>query len=357
MRGRYLIVLLSALGLLLAASPLVAGVATSRPLDETVKRLAGSWEYRDDDMSIGGRIYHGWGRPNYSVVFDVRGWDWFVANVGISDRSGDVSALIVRVNGEFAGRYSVKKGQKATPVRIALTGKETLGLEMDRMLALGEPMLIRGNTPAPIGGQQPSASATGNPGYLISIDPKSIQKLAEDLRKNLSRDPGLSGTSVQLAVSSFRLVTGIPGCNLDDAVAVNVREDLSGALVNVEPPAFRLIERAQLDKVLSELKLPQTGLIDSATAQKLGKMVQAQAVLIGSISDRGPGREVVINARLINTQTGECSVAAQVSMRRYVPQEVVVEVPRSSGDESSPVGDILGSVLEDALRGKLQLSP
>ncbi|HUU44872.1 MAG TPA: hypothetical protein VM118_03995, partial [Acidobacteriota bacterium] len=84
MRGRYLIVLLSALGLLLAASPLVAGVATSRPLDETVKRLAGSWEYRDDDMSIGGRIYHGWGRPNYSVVFDVRGWDWFVANVGIS---------------------------------------------------------------------------------------------------------------------------------------------------------------------------------------------------------------------------------------------------------------------------------
>jgi len=356
MRRLYLIASFLALGLAVTNTPLAAGAATSRPLDETVKRLAGSWDYFDDDVSIGGRIYHGWGRPRTSVVFDVRGWDWLVANVGIDDRWGDVGALIVTVNGEFAGRYPVKRGQKATPFRIALTKKETLGLQMDRSVVLGEPKLIQGGPPAPPGGQQSSATATGGPTYLVSIDPQSVQKLAQDLRKNLSRDPGLTGRSVQLAVSSFRLVTGIPGYDLDNAVAENVREDLSSALVNVEPPAFRLVERAQLDKVLSELKLPETGLIDSAKAQQLGKMVQAQAVLIGSISDRGQGKEVVINARLINTQTGECSVAAQVSMRRYVPQEVVAEQPRSPEEEPSPVGDILGGVLEDALRGRLQMT-
>jgi TolB-like protein len=356
MKRSYLIVLFLALGLAVTNIPSAAGGATSRPLDETVKRLAGSWDYFDDDVSIGGRIYHGWGRPMNSVVFDVRGWDWFVANVGMDDRWGDVGALIVTVNGEFVGRYPVKRGQKATPFRIALTKKETLGLQMDQSVVLGEPKLIQGSTSSSPGGQESSTPTTGGPTYLVSIDPQSVQKLAQELRRNLSRDPGLTGRSVQLAVSSFRLVTGISGYSLDNAVAENVREDLSSALVNVEAPAFRLVERTQLDKVLAELKLPQTGLIDSATAQQLGRMVQAQAVLIGSISDRGQGKEVVINARLINTQTGECSVAAQVSMRRYVPQEVVAEEPPSAEGESSPVGDILGGILEDAIRGKLQLT-
>jgi hypothetical protein len=344
------------LAVLLLTATSAALAATERPLDETVKQLQGFWEYSDEEVSIGGRIYRGWGRPHDSVQFDVRGFDWFVARLGCDDRWGGTGALIVATDGEHVGRYPVKKGQKATLLRIRLTGKQTMDLTQDRLVVLGEPKLIKGAIPGAPGDAPPPVAGSAGATYMLSIDPQAVQKLAQELRKSLDGDPALKGKSVQTAVASFLLIPGIPGYVLDKAVADNVREDLSSALLNVQPRAFRLVERGQLDKVLKELGLPQTGLVDSATAIKLGKMVQAQAVLIGSVSDRGPGSSVVINARLINTATGECNVAAQVIMKRFVPQEPEAVAADSTEDpeQGSPFGDILGGVLGDALRDRLE---
>jgi len=65
---------------------------------------------------------------------------------------------------------------------------------------------------------------------------------------------------------------------------------------------FDLVERERLDKVIGELQLGQTGLLDENTAAKVGKMVQAQALVVGTVSEAGA--DFLVNARLVGTENG-----------------------------------------------------
>jgi TolB-like protein len=71
---------------------------------------------------------------------------------------------------------------------------------------------------------------------------------------------------------------------------------------------FKVIERQLLNKVITEQKLSLTGIIDPASAQKLGKLLGVDAICSGSVSDLG--KSLKINARLINTETGEVFAVA-----------------------------------------------
>ena len=71
-----------------------------------------------------------------------------------------------------------------------------------------------------------------------------------------------------------------------------------------ESTEVNLVERAQLDKVLEELKLQDTGLTDIAGAQKVGKLCNAQYVLTGA-SEAVPGDRLQISVRLIGVEDGK----------------------------------------------------
>ncbi|MCK9195519.1 MAG: hypothetical protein M0P16_00885 [Syntrophales bacterium] len=58
---------------------------------------------------------------------------------------------------------------------------------------------------------------------------------------------------------------------------------ISGVTIDGNP-YFNLVDRVMLDKAISEMKLSTSGLIEPATAVKLGKMVQAQGIYTGSVS-------------------------------------------------------------------------
>jgi formylglycine-generating enzyme required for sulfatase activity/TolB-like protein len=75
---------------------------------------------------------------------------------------------------------------------------------------------------------------------------------------------------------------------------------------------FKVIERQLLNKIITEQKLSLTGIIDPASAQKLGKLLGVDAIAAGSISDLSKTLE--INARLISTETGEVFSAASVEI-------------------------------------------
>ena len=62
-----------------------------------------------------------------------------------------------------------------------------------------------------------------------------------------------------------------------------VYDYLFNALVNQR--RFELVERQQLETVLQELKLSQTELVDPATAAKIGKLVAAEGILMGAVSE------------------------------------------------------------------------
>ena len=66
---------------------------------------------------------------------------------------------------------------------------------------------------------------------------------------------------------------------------------------------FRVVERAQIEKVVEELRFGLSGLVDPATAQELGRILGARYV-IGGGYQRFAGM-LRIDARRIDTASGE----------------------------------------------------
>ncbi len=82
---------------------------------------------------------------------------------------------------------------------------------------------------------------------------------------------------------------------------------------------MRLIERERMDAILKEQELSATGLTDSNRAIKLGKLLNVDAVMLGSIasvsSAHSPDKTlaVVMSARVISVNTGEILSTAQTT--------------------------------------------
>jgi TolB-like protein len=69
-----------------------------------------------------------------------------------------------------------------------------------------------------------------------------------------------------------------------------------------------LVERARLGAVLGELKLAQMGAVDVSKAAEVGRLADAQALVIGSVSDAGD--RFLVDARIVAAETGETLAVA-----------------------------------------------
>ncbi len=63
-----------------------------------------------------------------------------------------------------------------------------------------------------------------------------------------------------------------------------------------------VVERAQLDKVMRELKLGTSGLMDDATVKSIGKLLGVEAIVTGTLSQVGP--ETEIHSRMVRVEDG-----------------------------------------------------
>jgi TolB-like protein len=101
----------------------------------------------------------------------------------------------------------------------------------------------------------------------------------------------------------------------------------------VAPGSLEVVERSMLDKVLAEIKLGQTGIIDSATARHLGKVAGADAIVTGTVTELRTS--IVVNCRLFDAQTGLIFAAAQTTVIKdadvmtllYQPEPGTAAVP------------------------------
>lgn len=111
-----------------------------------------------------------------------------------------------------------------------------------------------------------------------------------------------------------------------DKLGLAASDELTTQLVNTG--AFSVIERAQINAILAEQHLDLSGAVDPSTAVKVGKLLGAQAVLLGSITrfsitrkSAGIGpfsaslsqAESSLDVRVVNTTTGEIMVVAEGS--------------------------------------------
>jgi TolB-like protein len=129
-----------------------------------------------------------------------------------------------------------------------------------------------------------------------------VRRLSDMLSAGLGKLPG-AGRYQRLAVLPF--VDVGPEAKKRELGAV-VTAELSGDLRQFH--GLLLVERERLGAILAEVKLGEMGLVDPKDAPKLGKLADAQALVVGSVADAGD--RFLVNARIISTETGEALASA-----------------------------------------------
>lgn len=76
------------------------------------------------------------------------------------------------------------------------------------------------------------------------------------------------------------------------AQAITMQAYVTAALTDLHDPFIRVVDRENIQKILDEQKLGMSGVVDEATAVSAGKLMGAQAVLMGTVisSSESPGR-------------------------------------------------------------------
>ncbi len=127
---------------------------------------------------------------------------------------------------------------------------------------------------------------------LISYTPAREKPLEVEKPKII-----IGGEKGKIAIMEFH------GLN-EEAKQDNMGQIFSVVLTTafVKSDAFKIIERGQLQKVLEELQLTQTGILDTTNAKQIGKMVGADAIVIGNIMKIG--NDIRLDARIIDVESG-----------------------------------------------------
>jgi TolB-like protein len=98
-----------------------------------------------------------------------------------------------------------------------------------------------------------------------------------------------------IAVVDFRSL------GLDEFVGQTIAEIIRTELIGTGK--FKVLERGALQKVLEEQQLSMSGVADEQTAVRVGRLVGAKFIMVGSISKLGDN--YILNSRLVDVESGE----------------------------------------------------
>ena len=121
-----------------------------------------------------------------------------------------------------------------------------------------------------------------------------------------------------------------------DAVFEEARSNVEIDIV--QTGRFDPLERTQLQKLLDEIKLDHTALVDPATAAQYGKLVGAQYLVLGTVTGLSKkGNELIahLSLRMVEVETARIFLAG-----------------RGSGKSKDDIHEALEKAAEDALNGK-----
>jgi TolB-like protein len=114
--------------------------------------------------------------------------------------------------------------------------------------------------------------------------------------------------------------------------------DLLTAYLSAEPGVM-LVERAELDKILSEIELGMSGTVDSASAAHVGRLTGAQLLITGrSIPVQ---RDVVVVAKIIGVETGRVIGENVTFEARASVAEAVAELATKVANKIAEQGHML----------------
>jgi TolB-like protein len=137
-----------------------------------------------------------------------------------------------------------------------------------------------------------------------AVEAQTLDQRANELSQQIAKNME-TGQKRRIAVLEFTDLQG---------QVTNFGRYLSEELITrlYDSNKFKVIERQLLNKVIAEQKLSLTGVVDPDSAKRLGTVLGVDAIVSGTIADRGDTLKV--NARLIDTETGEVFNAAATEM-------------------------------------------
>ena len=89
----------------------------------------------------------------------------------------------------------------------------------------------------------------------------------------------------------------------------SIAAEITGGLARMAD--VRVVERRDLKKILDEIGLGMTGAIDEATAVRVGRLLGANRLVLGSFLKFN--KKVRVNVRIVRTETGEILTTARVT--------------------------------------------
>jgi outer membrane protein assembly factor BamB/TolB-like protein len=151
----------------------------------------------------------------------------------------------------------------------------------------------------------------------------------------------------RIAVLEFQNVTQEKAL---DWIGTGMKEELTSQLSQI--PEFVVVERARLGDAIKELNFNRSQYVDPAAAQKMGKMLGAQSVVVGSYQKFEDTMR--IHARLVDVETGEVKSPIRVdgSYKKFldleseVAKKLVAEMKGALSDsdrkqlETKPTSDL-----------------
>ncbi len=160
-----------------------------------------------------------------------------------------------------------------------------------------------------------SASATVIMALLISAGgcisprekiaaPQSMPKAELSKPEIVANRPAVRG-GLQLAVMALANKTGDAAYNNDgETLSERISIRLSGY------PNVNVVERARFNEVLDELALSERVPIDDSTAARIGRLLGANYMVFGSLTQLGPLPS--ISLRIVSVETGEIIGGAMI---------------------------------------------
>jgi tetratricopeptide (TPR) repeat protein len=174
--------------------------------------------------------------------------------------------------------WIVTSGSPVTSVKINEEAKTI------RPTEAGKPLIFSHILPLVDGANEVTITAADRAGATVTKTARVVRKV-EEIEQ--------IGARLAVAVLPFAFKGGP-----SDAYS-GAFEAMVDALVN--QGRFKVVSRDQLERILRELKLSASGLVDPAAALKAGRLAAAEAVMVATVNESP--RTAEIYAQLINTET------------------------------------------------------
>jgi TolB-like protein len=160
-----------------------------------------------------------------------------------------------------------------------------------------------------------------NPAPPGAVTPERQRQAEEAAREAVAREKSLDVISL-----SPRSV-GIPPFNVNvrDTTLTPLSYGLADLLVTdlARSSQLEVVDRVRLDAVLREIQLVQSGRVDTATAPRVGKLIQARQLVLGSLDQRA-GSDLGLQARIADVASGKTRTAVSAT----APVERILEAEK-----------------------------